>query len=173
MFRRCKNGVVFYADCYPIEDISPEINCPEFRRAYYYDSASDENIRRALKDIIIKNYWLAFNQGIPEAGVNLMRIYYLDLQKWTRIYEMLDLPGYKREILTLKQTLDDLSGKLRLIEHPIVPYYERLDAAFKIKDDPHEREMKELEIWDLEDHGNKYAEALYEDIQEIFNNCAS
>lgn len=170
MFQKCKNGVVLYAGSYPIEDISSEINCPEFRKAYYYDSANDESLRKSFKGITIKNYWSAFNQGHNEAGVNLMRIYFLDLQELTLIYEKIDLPGYKRKILELEKILDELSAKLLLVNHPIVPFYEKLNEYFRHRNDPFEQTKAEFELWFMEDE-NKYAEAMFEDLDEYLNSC--
>lgn len=95
---------------------------------------------------------------------------FLDLQELTLIYEKIDLPGYKRKILELEKILDELSAKLLLVNHPIVPFYEKLNEYFRHRNDPFEQTKAEFELWFMEDE-NKYAEAMFEDLDEYLNSC--
>ena len=85
-----------------------------YKRAYLLDTEIDTDLGDERMAQVLEDYWYAYDNGIEDAGVNLLRIIFLCAFPYTE------------EKSAIIQQLKALIGDLKLTNNPAADYYEAL-----------------------------------------------
>ena len=93
-----------------------------YKRAYLLDEEIDMNLSDDRMTQVVEDYWYAYDNGIEDAGVNLLRIFFL--------YFFTQSSGKD----VLKRRIENLITGLKLTNNPAADYYEALCQQWGVFD---------------------------------------
>ena len=112
-----------------------------YKRAYLLDEEIDMNLEDKRMTQVVEDYWYAYDNGIEDAGVNLLRIFFL--------YNFTQSGGKG----IAKQRIRTLIDGLKLTNNPAADYYEALSLQWGV-----------FENWMAYEAGAEMIEGLAEDM---------